>query len=483
MGYVSCITRDGVFDLWIMRKGVLRNRRIYASPLYPLSSVISLISMLLFSGNLRPQSLIIRAPAPLVYQEATAPAKRGSFVLCGPHIILFDEVLVMNKVVRHLAFSNNRVTEFKKHGSITGIFMEVYSDLRREYQEKGTSSFLRLADLLPTLRNLAATNPRDKLYALIPTSLDGAELLDVDYGLTVEEVYANAAVSFIQKHRNLDILGHCTRPEKSSQLILPSWVPDWTSTCAPVHFFKRRRRNLSVDTNAHEDKMGEVSGQDEITNLYHASSDRPAEPKVDEASSKLFCKGFQFDVVELFSPSTGEAYGCGSVARDWMTWLIHSSFPLSQRRGSYPNGDSTRDALSRTLVADCTRIGVDLADRGCSADIEWSAMADQGGETPRFRDPGAAGVGVLGVHPATFRRRLVVTHKQYLGLTSEHVEAGDIIAILMGGQLPLVLRKVHNHYILIGEAYVHGIMDGEAMAKSRVTSGSAQDSMTEFEIW
>lgn len=398
-------------------------------------------------------------------------------------MVLFDEVLMMNKVVRHLAFSDNRVTHFQKHGSITGIFMEVYSDLRREYQEKGTSSFLRLADLLPTLRNLAATNPRDKLYALIPTSLDGAELLDIDYGLTVEEVYTNAAVSFIQKHRNLDILGHCTQPEKSSQLMLPSWVPDWTSTCAPVHFFKRRRRNFCVDTKAHGDKVGEVSGQDEITNLYHASLDRPADAQVNEAFSKLFCKGLQFDVVELFSPSAGEAYGCGSVAKDWIKWLSHSSFPFSQRRGGYPNGDSTRDALSRTLVADCTRIGVDLADRGCSADIEWSVMADQEGEIPRFEDPEGAGIGVLGAHPATFRRRLIMTQKQYLGLTSEHVQAGDIIAILVGGQLPFVLRKVHSHYILIGEAYVHGIMDGEAVAESRIIGGGTQDSMTDFEIW
>jgi hypothetical protein len=35
MGYVSRITHDDVLDSWIMRKGVLRNRRIYASPLYP----------------------------------------------------------------------------------------------------------------------------------------------------------------------------------------------------------------------------------------------------------------------------------------------------------------------------------------------------------------------------------------------------------------------------------------------------------------
>jgi hypothetical protein len=102
--------------------------------------------------------------------------------------------------------------------------MEVYSELRREYREKGVSDCLRMADLLPTLRGFAATNPRDKLYALIPTSLDGAELLDVDYGLSVEDVYTQAALAFIRTHRNLNILGHCTKSEKGSKLALPSWV-------------------------------------------------------------------------------------------------------------------------------------------------------------------------------------------------------------------------------------------------------------------
>jgi hypothetical protein len=46
------------------------------------------------------------------------------------------------------------------------------------------------------LQGFAATNLRDKLYALIPTSLDGADLLHVEYELSVGEVYTRAALSF-----------------------------------------------------------------------------------------------------------------------------------------------------------------------------------------------------------------------------------------------------------------------------------------------
>lgn len=67
-------------------------------------------------------------------------------------------------------------------------------------------------------------------------------------------------------------------------------------------------------------------------------------------------------------------------------------------------------------------------------------------------------------HPFTFQRRLILTHKRYMGLAAEHVRAGDIVAVLFGAQVPLMLRKIDEHYLLVGEAYVHGIMDGEALA-------------------
>jgi hypothetical protein len=92
-----------------------------------------------------------------------------------------------------------------------------------------------------------------------------------------------------------------------------------------------------------------------------------------------------------------------------------------------------------------------------------------------------AGATITGAHPATFRRRLIVTQKKYLGLAPEHVTPGDVVTILMGAQLPIILRGVDSHYVLIGEAYVHGIMDGEAAPKeeSEVHAVSSE----EFEIW
>ena len=40
---------------------------------------------------------------------------------------------------------------------------------------------------------------------------------------------------------------------------------------------------------------------------------------------------------------------------------------------------------------------------------------------------------------------------------------GDLVCILYGGKVPFVLRLVGVHYLLVGPAYVQGVMEGEAI--------------------
>jgi len=39
------------------------------------------------------------------------------------------------------------------------------------------------------------------------------------------------------------------------------------------------------------------------------------------------------------------------------------------------------------------------------------------------------------------------------------------MCVIVGCDVPLVLRRVEEHYDLIGDCYVEGIMQGEAMRK------------------
>ncbi|KAJ3479100.1 hypothetical protein NLG97_g8406 [Lecanicillium saksenae] len=61
-------------------------------------------------------------------------------------------------------------------------------------------------------------------------------------------------------------------------------------------------------------------------------------------------------------------------------------------------------------------------------------------------------------------RRVASTANRYLGLVPRTAQEGDQIWLFSGGRTPYILRPTGRpgRYIFIGEAYVHGIMDGEA---------------------
>jgi hypothetical protein len=56
-----------------------------------------------------------------------------------------------------------------------------------------------------------------------------------------------------------------------------------------------------------------------------------------------------------------------------------------------------------------------------------------------------------------------VSTKGYMGLTGSKAQYDDDLCIVFGGSVPFVLRKDANGYKLISDAYVHGLMNGEAI--------------------
>jgi hypothetical protein len=76
--------------------------------------------------------------------------------------------------------------------------------------------------------------------------------------------------------------------------------------------------------------------------------------------------------------------------------------------------------------------------------------------------------------------------KQLFGLAPTHAQEGDFICILFGCSVPVILRKRsppesdESYYWFIGEAYVHGMMDGEALAKEMPKY--PYDNYVDFEI-
>lgn len=65
------------------------------------------------------------------------------------------------------------------------------------------------------------------------------------------------------------------------------------------------------------------------------------------------------------------------------------------------------------------------------------------------------------------QRRLLLTTGNYLGIGPASMREGDQVWILRGAKVPFILRpQVDGQFCLVGEAYVHGIMHGEAAVNS-----------------
>ncbi|UKZ81947.1 hypothetical protein TrVFT333_009726 [Trichoderma virens FT-333] len=63
-------------------------------------------------------------------------------------------------------------------------------------------------------------------------------------------------------------------------------------------------------------------------------------------------------------------------------------------------------------------------------------------------------------------RRFAVTRNGYFVLGPDALQEGDVVAVLRGGKTPFLLREVTDDdggssWILVGECYVHGLMNGE----------------------
>jgi hypothetical protein len=57
--------------------------------------------------------------------------------------------------------------------------------------------------------------------------------------------------------------------------------------------------------------------------------------------------------------------------------------------------------------------------------------------------------------------RFITNPQGYLGRAPTEAVKGDIIAVLLGGTVPFLLRKDGDYCRIIGDFNVHGTMDGE----------------------
>lgn len=285
----------------------------------------------------------------------------------------------------------------------------------------------RLLNLLSLGRLGGATDPRDKIYAFLGLATDVEDgSLAPNYHFSQWRIFTQVAIWYILKYNNLDIFSHCF-PNNLGSDNLPSWVPDWSLPILPSGFQKATQSN------------------GRLVNSYHASKDnlvyQPRETMEIFGQAYLRTNGINMGHIKHLSTCVEDEVGT-EVQRSWM--------PLNKSEIYKWTGETLDMAFRRTIVGDlCPTTG----SRGFAYDSEWPKNGN-------FLSPA---VGALGI---TQNRRLAHTENGLIGLVPRQTQVGDSVFILLSGSVVYVLRSTEEkRYALIGEAYFHGMMDGEAIEK------------------
>ena len=370
-------------------------------------------------------------------------------VLCGGHYTSWDIVaLGASYIERHPKI-------YLYWGFPTSYYRNAYYMRRRLWFREVT-----LPSLLNWGRSFRASDPLDRVYALMgmPSFTKMSEPLRVDYSITPIELGKKVAIRCIQDMQSLRILYYAQHFREGETF--PSWVPRW---------------DREEDYHPINDTLKKVR--------WKASGD--LKPSVSFAEGSLELSGIEFDTIRSCVPLGDGAW------LDDESVAVHPVLKFLENHHmdrTYPAGGTSMYAFSVALT---TGLGVSL--RKAAEDIESLQANFAAYMSCLLRNTGCEAYSTsslkaqakLGdsfeyaslVRKKGRNRALFSTERGYIGLGPPHCRPGDLVCILFGGEVPFVLRPVGGRYQLVGDAYVHGIMEGEALS----TPGF-EDSKACFEI-
>jgi hypothetical protein len=304
---------------------------------------------------------------------------------------------------------------------------------------------------------------------------------NVNYDLPVLSTYKEFIAHVLRESKSLGIL--CRPWAPSKQILadhLDGEVPSWIATLDRAAFGKSPTFERYVRINANP-LIGPPGKEP-----YKASLGLPASWTFPDARSGrnrlLLVDGF---VLTTISETRTEALG-GNIPLKWLHfvgWDTRDEKPEmkmapGKRAGGTDENLPAKDggeelppeSLWRTLVADRGPNGSYAPvfyRRACQYAFKQSGVASAI-NTEQLLDSISLSMVkefLQRVQEVVWNRQLIKTKLGCLGLAPEAAEKGDLVCILYGCSVPVVIREVKGgRHELVGECYVHGMMDGAALA-------------------
>ena len=356
-----------------------------------------------------------------IVQEAVL--SRQAIMMVGEDYFEFERLVSSLHFVTSIhLFSHSRIR----------LPRQILVPLTIEKIRRGNESrnLIHLLHLLPSCRT---TDPRDKIYCLLGIADDVRVAHKPDYSQAVEAVYRSYAVHFIRNCEHLNLIRHSGIAQGASR---PdgTWVPRWD----------RLSHIRIVDS--------PISGECN----FHASGQVQAYFALEEEASLLKVRGMRFDSRYEFCSQTVSS----ETFKDWIPWerslscSVQKSPRFSTERYAEAlvmngNGEGVNNYSARSKIPNITLKDAYESNFAPEMTNQWQFR-------PYFYD---------------FRSNaedngFVLTSRGHFGWVPKEAETSDIIYIIFGVSVPLVPREVEDgRYILIGSAYIEGIMQGEAISR------------------
>ncbi|PGH27123.1 hypothetical protein AJ80_01079 [Polytolypa hystricis UAMH7299] len=366
---------------------------------------------------------------------------RTATVLCGSHTV---DWTLFHRAANHIVQDEFRATRDPQ--PITLFLIAVI----RRIEKRFAKGDLRLRTLLRHFRASKVSDMRDKVFALlgllgrdmnVATSSNGVPLIKADYTKDIDQVYREAAAYIMCSEQNLKVLANEYPPNARVIQNMPSWVPDWSANPNTLHPLIRRSNRLS----------------ELIAGDIHCTP------------TSLYVNGHIFDTITHASKIVTSA--------NELFILRNLIKTMKTRASKYPNGQSHNEALCRTLIANnanfrpclqeteryffyllrdrMTTVYIPIIQQDFFTDLEYLVKREVNDRKEPYRRE---------MRRTLYDRAFFMTQKGYMGIGPKgrtRVRVGDKVSILGGGFTPFILRRVEDYYTLVGESYIHGIMEGE----------------------
>lgn len=289
----------------------------------------------------------------------------------------------------------------------------------------------------------------DKVFCVYGIALrytpEGVRVPKANYALQVHEAYTETAVNILQSSSDLHILAHVEGRQFQRVAGLPTWVPDWSVT-----------EPLGLGITGHK--------------RYWAAGEIPRyldfpEPRI------IRLKGVCIGHISMQGESRQDV--SSRVPATFPEWVrIIKSFGTTYKSTS----ETILEAFWRTLLYNTGDDRQYPARQAIGSSFyAWLSKTSETSNLSQFDHHDVSTTADASLWKVCFSHkgllRLFRTAEGMLGLGTESLQIDDSVWIVAGSRIPLIMRRLEAspatkevpRYELVGGAYVHGFMHGEAL--------------------